>query len=320
MEFSYTLRRNLSYVSRLPKPGYTDGEWDILESISRLLKHSSIELDNIFVASGQTDFLGIAKNALQVIEGTSTIGKDVTVQWEWPVSHLLVDEFQDTSWSQFKLIEQLTSNWIDGQTIFLVGDPMQSIYRFREAEVGLFIHARENGIGRHTLESVKLSRNFRSQSTIVKWVNDRIGQLFPENENIAAGAIAYTDSHPASTDGGKVQILSYADKHKEAISLSNLLHEELQKNSKEPAYRAAIIVRSRKDVEDILPELKRKNIAYRAIDFDSLVTKPVIQDLLALTKIVLQPGNISAKLSLLRAPFCGLTLNELYTLFSTDNS
>ena len=54
--------------------------------------------------------------------------------------------------------------------------------------------------------------------------------------------------------------------------------------------------------------------------FNLYQSKPVIQDLLALTKIVLQPGNISAKLSLLRAPFCGLTLNELYTLFSTDNS
>ena len=50
LESSDSLRKNLSCVSRLPKPEYTNGEWVVLESICRLLKHSSIELDNIFVA------------------------------------------------------------------------------------------------------------------------------------------------------------------------------------------------------------------------------------------------------------------------------
>jgi len=52
------------------------------------------------------------------------------------------------------LIEMLTAGWEegDGRTLFVVGDPMQSIYQFREAEVGLFLRARDSGIGSVRLE------------------------------------------------------------------------------------------------------------------------------------------------------------------------
>ena len=62
----------------------------------------------------------------------------------WPmdyrIAHILVDEFQDTSLGQYRLLQTLMESWHegDGNSFFAVGDPMQSVYRFRDADVRLF--------------------------------------------------------------------------------------------------------------------------------------------------------------------------------------
>ena len=109
--------------------------------------------------------------------GTPDEPTDLLLSLDVRVHHLLVDEFQDTSNSQWELLERLTAGWEagDGRTVFVVGDPMQSIYRFRDAQVGLFLHARRAGLPGVKLEPLTLSTNFRSQAKIVEWVN----QVFP---------------------------------------------------------------------------------------------------------------------------------------------
>ena len=110
--------------------------------------------------------------------------------------HILVDEFQDTSLAQFDLVEALTAGWEEGEgrTLFVVGDPMQSIYQFREAEVGLFLRARDAGIGGVRLEALRLSRNFRSVPELIEWTNDAFTSLFPASDDLRASAVAFTPS------------------------------------------------------------------------------------------------------------------------------
>jgi ATP-dependent exoDNAse (exonuclease V) beta subunit len=107
-----------------------------------------------------------------------------------------MDEFQDTSFNQYELLKRLTAGWQpeDGHTLFVVGDPMQSIYRFREAEVGLFLAAREHGIGQVPLEFLRLAVNFRSQQGIVDWINQRFPDVLPADDNVTGGAVSYAPS------------------------------------------------------------------------------------------------------------------------------
>src|SRR5690606_37084061 len=95
------------------------------------------------------------------------------------------------------LLERLTSGWTaeDGRTVFLVGDPMQSIYRFRKAEVGLFLQVqREQRLGDVELRAVALTNNFRSAANLVHWVNELGAHLFPLQPDSELGAVTYNPS------------------------------------------------------------------------------------------------------------------------------
>ena len=76
--------------------------------------------------------------------------------------HILVDEFQDTSRDQYELLRTLTQDWSegDGRTLFLVGDPMQSIYGFRNAEVGRFSTVRAAGLGAMPAAAARTAAQF----------------------------------------------------------------------------------------------------------------------------------------------------------------
>jgi ATP-dependent exoDNAse (exonuclease V) beta subunit len=166
------LLERIKALRTLPPAMFDDAQWEALQTIVRLAPRALAELQVVFARRGQADFIEISQGALRALgpEGEPT---DLMLALDYRIRHILVDEFQDTSFTQFDLLERLTAGWEphDGRTLFLVGDPMQSIYRFREAEVALFIRAWNDGIGDVKLERLTLSANFRSQSGIVEWVN-----------------------------------------------------------------------------------------------------------------------------------------------------
>ena len=78
----------------------------------------------------------------------------------------------------------------------------------------------------------------------------------------------------------------------------------------------AILVRNRTRVGDLIRLLKNNNLNINAIDIELLSAKLVIKDLLSLTKAILNLSDKTAWYSILRAPWCGLSLEELYYLNS----
>ncbi len=179
------LAPRLHALRQLPAPAYGDEQWAILGDLVELLRLAAGELWLAFARQGETDFAEVAMRALGALgEGTSP--SDLLLQLDARVRHILVDEFQDTSYLQFALLDTLTEGWQpgDGRTLFVVGDPMQSIYRFREAEVGLFLAARRSGIGQVLLESLTLAANFRSRAPLVDWFNEVFQHIFPAREDV----------------------------------------------------------------------------------------------------------------------------------------
>ncbi|WP_293005239.1 UvrD-helicase domain-containing protein [Nitrosomonas sp.] len=314
-------RQALQDIRLLPPVNYTDQQWRILGAITRLLPYAVAQLKIIFQASGFVDFSEVTQRALLAL-GDSEFPTDLALALDYRIQHLLIDEFQDTSISQFKLIEKLIAGWEvgDGRSLFVVGDPMQSIYRFREAEVGLFLQARNSGIGQLILQPITLSANFRSQQGIIDWVNETFAQIMPDCEEIQSGAVVFTPSaavHPKLTEAA-VRVYPLFDRNQvaEARQIVEIIK---QTRLDYPSGTIAILVRNRSHLQAIVPKLKESDLRFRAIDIELLHYKPVVQDLLILTRALINLMDQIAWSALLRAPWCGLLLKDIDALFKAGN-
>jgi ATP-dependent exoDNAse (exonuclease V) beta subunit len=314
----------LRAVKALPPGRYEDGQWEALGALVRVAEVAVGSLKLAFAAHGQADFVEIAQGALRAL-GTEEDPTDLLLALDYRIHHILVDEFQDTSVSQNELLARLTAGWEpgDGRTLFVVGDPMQSIYRFREAEVGLFLRARREGIGAVRLEPLALSANFRSQAGIVEWVNGAFRHVMPEREDIAAGAVTYAESHAvheALAESVTVHPFFNGDRAGEAARVASLAMQALAEPL--PAggdpRTVAVLVRARSALAEIVPALKAQGLRLRAIEIDPLAGRPVVGDLLALTRALSHPADRTAWLAVLRAPWCGLGLADLHALAGDD--
>jgi len=309
------LRQALSALLRMPPERYNDAQWQVLQSLIELLPLAAAQLRVVFAEHGEADFTEIAQGAVRAL-GTAEAPTDLLLSMDARVRHILVDEFQDTSFSQWELLVLLTSGWQpnDGRTLFLVGDPMQSIYRFRDAQVALFLKAQSEGLGSVHLQSLTLTTNFRSHAGLVDWFNATFSRILPATADPVSGAVPYSAAtpHPAKPQlgGPAVSWTNSTDRAHEARSVVQLVRRA--------EGRAAILVRNRDTLAEIVPALRSAGIRFRAIEIERLGEKQVVQDLYAIARALTHLGDRVAWLSLLRAPWIGLALSDLYQIAAGD--
>jgi ATP-dependent helicase/nuclease subunit A len=308
------LQQLFADLQQAPPAQYLDLQWTILEALLTVLPILAAQCKLIFQREQAIDFIEMAQTAERAL-GAMDDPSQLALRLDYQIRHLLVDEFQDTSISQFYLLENLTKGWQrgDGRTLFLVGDPMQSIYRFRQAEVGLFLRAIQHGIGEIELEFLQLQANFRSQQGIIAWLNQHMPAAFPHIADIPLGAVPYSPSTATHEllPGEAVSVHPSQNEITEAEHICELIREY---HAKDPSQDVAILVRSRSHLAFIIPHLKQHQIPFNAIELEPLAEHMIIQDLWSLTKALLHPFDRLAWFSILRAPWCGLKLDDLLTL------
>ncbi len=323
-----TLVDALGTVRSCPCHGYSEQQKNVLRSSFLLLRYALVELQLLFARTVQTDFTEVmlaARNALQQDANGAALALGTKIQ------HLLVDEVQDTSVTQFQLLQALTQSW-DGhsQTVFLVGDPKQSIYRFRNAEVALFAQAQRYGLGSIRFELITLSRNFRSEHTLVKTGNDWFARVF-EHQN-EQDAISFTPALAVRNGSaqGRVQWHprlqptnaepAQSSDALEAQEICSLIRQvQMEKQVGDRPKSIAILVRKRSQAIPILSALRDHGIAYHTVNMDTLADRQPLLDLLALTRALLHAADRTAWLAVLRAPWCGMALADLHILCGADD-
>jgi len=319
-------RQALADLKFLPNPRYEDSQWNLILDLLLVLPATAAQLRALFAERGAMDFIETSLAALRSLRDENGHPTDLGMAFGHRIQHLLVDEFQDTSHSQIELLRALTATWDpgDGSTLFLVGDPMQSIYRFRKAEVGLFLEAQKSGIGDagrpFPLEQIVLHQNFRSQQGVVDWVNGSFARIFTGHNDPERGAVAFERSEAfKKKDEDIVPPAAFhpffsADSHEYRKQEAGKIVDLIQRSQAADRKDIAILVRARTHLAEILPALRRAGIAYQAIDVDSLDQRQCVLDLLALTRALLRPADRIAWLSILRAPWCGLENSDLHAL------
>lgn len=293
---------------------FDDNEWQTLSAIARIALRLVQYLKLVFKARALLDFNEASLQALSAL-GTSEHPTDLMLYLDHQIKHLLIDEFQDTSILQFKLLQMLTLEWQanDSKTLFIVGDPMQSIYRFRQAEVNQFLDVKTHGINQVALEFLQLDCNFRSHKSIVDWVNHNFCTIFPKEDDRNYGGISYaratTLSQDISEDAIAYQL--FTDLSQEALFIADSIKAHLSQN---PAHQIAILVRTRSHLKHLVPVLKAQGIAIVENEIETFYHQPMVMDLLCLCRILNNPEQSIYWVSLLQSPLFGFSLNELQNI------
>jgi len=311
------LRDRLEDIRFLPNSCYPDNQWQTLNALSHLLPTLAAALSLHFQQHKACDFTEITLAALRAL-GSEEEPTDLALKLDYQIKHILTDEFQDTSTAQFELLKRLTAGWQsnDGRSLFIVGDAMQSLYGFRNANVGLFLEARSLPIGQIQLEPLDLQVNFRSQAGLIQWVNEQFPSVFPAQQDIGRGAVPYspaTPFHAALPDRAVTldAFVDFPDRHAEAQRVVELVADA---KARHPEGSIAILVRNRTHLPEILAALQQAGHRWQANEIDPLNNRMPVIDLMSLTRALLSPADRIAWLAVLRAPWCGLNLEDLLTL------
>ena len=304
--------RALGKTRHLPTSAAIKDHAPLLQVTLIVLRLAAANLILLLRERGVTDFGGVANAALHVLNEAR---EEVMAGLDARLKHVLVDEVQDTNPAQFALLTALVADWSagDGRTLFLVGDPMQSIYGFRDADVGLFALAQTQGVSDVRLKRITLSANYRSRPAVVEWVNVELARVF---SHVGAWERSVVNFEPAvatreTNAHAKVLRLAFADATDEAQEIAQRV-ALLQQQT--PEETIAVLVRSRSHADAIIAAFAEHKVAFVAREFARWTERETIRDLLSLTYAIAHPSDRLALFSVLRSPWVGATLATLSAL------
>jgi ATP-dependent exoDNAse (exonuclease V) beta subunit len=311
-------------------------QW-VLASLTGLVTAFTLEGADARRRAGRLSFHDLLVLARELVRDHPSVRAELHDRY----MHLLVDEFQDTDPLQVELVFALAADptldlrrgqpWdefeVQDGRLFLVGDPKQSIYRFRRADIDVFLRARESLAG----ELVHLTSNFRSRPGVLEWVNrvfadalgDGVPGCQPPYEPLTAFDDAGTDNprglRPVIVLGqtpvpGPMEQVRAAQAADVAATLARLHAEEWPVGPDAHPLRyadVAVLVRNRTGLAALEEALHQAGVPYR-LESSSLVYEcDEIRQLVSLLRAIDDPTDAVSVLAALRSPALGCGDDEL---------
>src|ERR1051326_6205483 len=210
--------------------------------------------------------------------------------------YLLVDEYQDTNQLQFALIRLLTEKQ---QNICVVGDPDQSIYRWRGADIANILKFEEHF---PSAKVIRLEENYRSTQNILDLASGVI------KHNVERKEKALWTQNPA---GEKIRYYQALDAEMEARFVAAKIEEHLRADA---GIRAAVLYRTNSQSRVFEESMRRAGLAYNIVGGFSFYERMEVRDIIAYLKLAMNPHDSIALQRVINTPPRGIgktTLDEI---------
>ena len=316
----------------------------VIDRIVSVVGAASVAAASRRQRQGQLSFHDLLVLARRSLTNEAT-GPSVRAALHDRYRHLLLDEFQDTDPIQIELTaliadpDTITDDWRQLRpppgSLFFVGDPKQSIYGFRRANIALYLDA-QHAFGK---EGVRLEQNFRTTGPILAWVNDVFSRLIAEEPHAQPEYAPLTSTRPAATVGPAVTLLGFDSDHKRTATQLQLddITDVVAAVTTALAdgwtvWRAApdpnggppiegwhpctpgdiaILVRSRKPVADLAAALAGAGVPHRIEAGTNPWAADEVRDILMALQAIDDPTDELALVTALRSPLFGCGDDDL---------
>jgi DNA helicase-2/ATP-dependent DNA helicase PcrA len=229
---------------------------------------------------------------------------DVLLKYQDKFRYILVDEFQDTNFSQSNILKMLAARH---ENICVVGDDAQSIYAFRGANIQNILQFRSIY---PDVSVFKLEQNYRSTQTIVEAAN----QVIKQNKDQLQKKV-----WTSNVEGDKIKLIKCLSETEEGNFIASEILD-LKSNAGASEDDFAILYRTNAQSRAIEESLRRKNISYRIYGGLSFYQRKEIKDLLAYFKMCVNPQDEEAFKRILNYPTRGIgqTTRDKITIAASE--
>ena len=327
---------------RLPKL-YLDYSRQLLDIFTRVLSNYTEQKINYSLL----DYDDVIEYALRLVQIP-----EIQAELINRFAHILIDEYQDTDAAQYKIAKALTGSFLNKNRLSVVGDPKQSIYSFRNADIDLYFETINEISAAHIHNKpVILAESFRMLSHPVTFINKVSEGIFME-DSAQQSDFAYApliEGRNESKDGTVELLLpasseedkstftdEMSESDEEAVSanevqlivlkIRSIVADSTEKYSltenhnndsiiRAPKYSdIAILLRSRSHQSELEFELRKNNIPFITYGGRGFYSQAEIIDITNYLRFLINPNDDIALAGVLRSPYFGLSDVVLYRL------
>jgi len=266
------------------------------------------------------DFEDMQIMVLDLLKNNPEVCTKIAAQFKY----VMVDEFQDTNLLQWEIISKLGD--LKENKFFIVGDPKQSIYGFRNADVRVFNSVKEQ-FELNTAEptesgNITLSDSFRFKENVNIFINDTFKSILSGSEN-NPWEVNYDVLSSSRNDkpGGKID-LALLPENGSTDSQAEFISNRITQIINETEYKhghIAILLRTRNHLNEIEEQLRKSEIPFKTIGGIGFYQRQEIYDVYHLIQFLVNPQNDIALIGVLRSPFANISDEGLFFLAMERN-